>query len=304
MIINKSALNSLFTGFNMAFKKGLGMAESQYERISMTVASSTSENVYPWLGRLPGMREWVGDRQIHNLSLFEYAIRNKAFETTVSVRRDDIEDDNYGMYNTIFEDLGAQASIHPNQLVFQALRDGETGICCDRLPYFSTAHKVESASFKATFSNLLKPAKDAGAAWYLLNTTRPIRPIIFQRRRPYELVRMDKPDDDNVFMRGEFLYGVDARVNVGYGLWQLAIKSCEALNADSYAKARALMASYKDENGNPLGLVPNLLVAPPELEAAARKLLVVEFGEGGKTNEWKGSADFLISPWLDYGKAA
>lgn len=294
MILNKANIQSLFVGFNMAFQSGLGTAESQYEKISMTIPSSTSENVYPWLGKLAGMREWLGDRQINNLEAHQYSIRNRKFETTVAVRRDDIEDDNYGIYNAMFADLGSQASIHPNQLVFKALADGITAKCYDGGPFFSTGHKVG----KAAFSNLLAPAKDAGEAWYLLNTARPIRPLIFQKRRPYELTRMDRADDENVFMRGEFLYGVDARVNVGYGLWQLAIRSTEPLNAESYAKACALMASYKDENGVPLGLMPNLLVAPHSLEAACRKLLAVEFGEGGATNPWKGSAEFLITPWL------
>lgn len=304
MILNKATLHGLFISFNMAFKKGLGVAESHYEQVSMTVPSSTSENVYPWLGTLPGMREWIGDRVINNIALHDYSIRNKPYETTVAVRRSDIEDDNMGIYNSLFEDLGAQASIHPNQLVFSALTAGDVNKCFDELPFFAANHK----SGKATFSNLLTPSKDAGPAWYLMNTRRPIRPLIFQRRKPYELTRKDNPDDDNVFMRDEYLYGVQTRVNVGYGLWQLAIKSTKPLTAESYAEARALMASYKDENGNPLGLFPNLLVAPPSLEAAVRKLLVVEFGEGGKTNEWKGSAEFLITPWLDYkspvGKAA
>lgn len=300
MELNKANMHNLYISFNMAFKKGLGMAESQYEQIAMTIQSSTSENVYPWLGRLAGMREWLGDRQISNLTMYDYAIRNKTFESTVAVRRESIEDDQFGLFNTMFEDLGAQASIHPNQLVFTALAKGDENLCCDKLPYFAKNHKVG----KRTFSNLLTPATDPGPAWYLLNTRRPVRPIIFQRRRPYTLTRMDKLDDENVFMRDEFIYGVDARVNVGYGLWQLGIKSTEPLNAESYAKARALMASYKDENGNPLGLMPNLLVAPPDLESAVRKLLVVELGEGGKTNEWKGSADFLITPWLTYGQAA
>lgn len=298
MILNKGTLQALFQSFSMAFKKGLGVAPGDYEKVSMTIPSASSENVYPWLGRLPGMREWIGDRQINNLTLHDYAIRNKTFELTVGVRREDIEDDNMGIYSSMFEDLGAQASIHPNQLVFEALTNGDKNKCFDGLPFFAAGHKVD----KRTYSNLCK-GDDNAPAWYLLNTRRPIRPLIFQRRRPYELTRMDRPTDNNVFMRSEYLYGVDARVNVGYGLWQLAIRSTEELNAENYAKARALMASYRDEGGKPLGLVPNLLVAPPELESAVRKLLAVEFGEGGKTNEWKGSADFLITPWLE-SKAA
>ncbi|WP_417050343.1 Mu-like prophage major head subunit gpT family protein [Dysosmobacter welbionis] len=44
------------------------------------------------------------------------------------------------------------------------------------------------------------------------------------RRRP-QLVTKDSPSDDNVFFNKEFIYGVDARYNAGYGLWQLAFGS-------------------------------------------------------------------------------
>lgn len=97
MIISKTSLDALFRAFNMAFRNGLGMAESQYDRISMTIPSATAANTYPWLGKLPSMREWLGDRVIENLSLHDYTIRNRAFEQTVGVRGSDIEDDQYGI---------------------------------------------------------------------------------------------------------------------------------------------------------------------------------------------------------------
>ena len=69
-----------------------------------------------------------------------------------------------------------------------------------------------------------------GAAWYLLETKRSIKPIIFQKRRNYTLVRQDKEGDDNVFNRASFVYGSDAPVGAGYGLWQQAYASKSALD--------------------------------------------------------------------------
>lgn len=294
MIINKASLDALFTGFNMAFKKGLGTAESQWDKISMEIPSATAANTYPWLGKLPGMREWVGDRVINGLSLHDYTIKNKAFETTVGVRQADIEDDQVGIYQPLFADLGSQAAIHPNQLVFGLLGKGHEAACFDGKPFFSTDHPVG----ETTASNLLAPTSGAKDAWYLLCTRRPIRPLIFQRRKPYALRRMDRPDDENVFMRAEYLYGVDARVNVGFGLWQLAVRCTKELNAENYGAARALMGGYRNEAGVPLGLVPNLLVVPVTLESAARKVVVSAVAANGATNEWAGSAELLVSPWL------
>lgn len=294
MIVNRDNLNLLFQGFNGAFIKGLGAAPGQWEKIAMAVPSATASNVYPWLGKLPSMREWVGDRVIGNLAQHDYTIKNLPFEQTVGVRRADIEDDQYGIYGPMFQDLGAQAGIHPNQLVFDALANGHARACFDGKSFFAADHPVG----ETTASNLLAPGSNPQAAWYLLCTTRPIRPVIFQRRRAYTLTRLDRDTDANVFMRDEFLYGVDARVNVGYGLWQLAVRSTKTLNNDNYGEARAVMCSYRDEAGKPLGLVPNLLVVPPTLEAAARKVVVSDRVSNGATNEWAGSAELLVSPWL------
>lgn len=62
-------------------------------------------------------------------------------------------------------------------------------------------------------------------AWYMMDVSRPLKPIILQKNKEIRFVAMDKEDDENVFMRDTFRYGVDSRCNVGYGLWQLAFKS-------------------------------------------------------------------------------
>jgi len=62
-------------------------------------------------------------------------------------------------------------------------------------------------------------------AWYLLDTTRPLKPLILQRSKKIKFTAMDKIDDESVFMRKSFRYGVDSQDNAGYGLWQLAYMS-------------------------------------------------------------------------------
>ena len=62
-------------------------------------------------------------------------------------------------------------------------------------------------------------------SWYLLDTTRPIKPLILQVNKAAEFVAQDKLDNEAAFMRKEFRYGVDTEDNVGYGLWQMAYKN-------------------------------------------------------------------------------
>lgn len=58
--------------------------------------------------------------------------------------------------------------------------------------------------------------------WYLLSTKNIIKPLIFQNRKPPEFVSVIDPADSKVFNTRKFMFGIDARFNVGCGLWQLA----------------------------------------------------------------------------------
>jgi phage major head subunit gpT-like protein len=64
-------------------------------------------------------------------------------------------------------------------------------------------------------------------AYYVLCTKRAVKPLIFQNREAPEFAALTKPDDENVFKRDEFLYGVRARGAAGLGPWFLAVR-CEA----------------------------------------------------------------------------
>jgi len=60
--------------------------------------------------------------------------------------------------------------------------------------------------------------------WFLLCTRRVIKPVIFQSRTPIEFSALEGTSE-NGFMRDQYVYGVRARYNVGFGLWQLAYGS-------------------------------------------------------------------------------
>ena len=62
-------------------------------------------------------------------------------------------------------------------------------------------------------------------AWYLLDVSKTLKPLILQINKKVEFVALDNPTDENVFMKDAFLYGTRSEDNAGYGLWQLAAKS-------------------------------------------------------------------------------
>ena len=66
---------------------------------------------------------------------------------------------------------------------------------------------------------------DTPDAWFLLCTNRFLKPIIFQKRKEIKMTSLTKDDDQNVFLRDEFVWGADGRSNAGYGFWQMAYGS-------------------------------------------------------------------------------
>ncbi|MDI3547894.1 MAG: hypothetical protein PWR10_1546 [Halanaerobiales bacterium] len=291
MIVNQSALTSMYKSFKVLFNETFKNAETYREKVATEVPSTTRENAYKWLGSFPRLREWIGERQVKQLAAHDYAIKNKSFEATIEVDRDDIEDDQYGIYRPMIEEMGRAAKAHPDILVFEVLNKGFENFCYDGQYFFDTDHPVKGQSV-SNFQG------GSGTPWFLLDTTRAIKPIIFQMRRKPQFVSLDKVDDENVFMKKKFLYGVDYRGNAGYGLWQLAYASKQDLTAENYASARAAMMSFKDDEGVALGIKPNLLVVPPSLEGAAKEILENERDANGATNKWRNTADLLVVPYL------
>lgn len=292
MIINREALQSIYKGFKTLFNEAFQAVEPKWPTVAMEVPSEDSSEDYSWLGDLPQLREWVGDRVVRNLAASGYTIRNKDFEGTIALKRNDVEDDKVGLYRPRIQGLGGQAARHPDALVFDLFGNGfTTGLCYDGQPFFAPQHQagdtlqsnrsnriLSGAAYAEARAQMMSLTSDTGEPleivpgllavppqleeagleiltaerlsngqtnpwkgtakllvvprlskwptyWFLMDVSREIKPFIFQRRTQANFVALTADDDQNVFMRKEYLYGVDYRGNVGYGLWQLAYGS-------------------------------------------------------------------------------
>lgn len=296
MDITPSTMRGLYTALSTAFNVQLAATTTFYKMVAMTVSSTTAANEYPRMDDLPGIREWIGDRVIHDLSLQTYLIRNKEFENTIGIRRSAVQDDQIGFLAPMAAQLGQDAAEFPDQLVFPLLNKGETTKCYDGQYFFDTDHPGYDVNGKeASVANF---EDGDGPAWYLIDDSRVLKPIVFQDREKFKLVRKDQDTDDTVFMSGKAVYGVDGRCNAGYGLWQLIFKSKKPLTAENYAAARAKMTSIRKRNGQVLSITPKKLLVPSTLESPARKLLLNDNAAGGESNEWKGTAEPVVIPLL------
>lgn len=297
MDINSTTLRSAYVGFNAAFQAGIAEAAAMYGRIATTVPSSTRSQEYGWLGKFPGFREWVGDRVVNGLAKHGYTLTNKSYENTIGVDRDDIEDDNLGIYTPMFRDFGQTAVTFPDTLVWSLLKNGFSETCYDGQYFFDTDHPV--LNDKGVAVSVANTDGGSGTPWFLIDDSRPLKPLIFQERKKFtNLVRMDKEDDEAVFTKKEFRYGLDGRCAVGFGFWQTAWGSKQTLNATNYEVGRVALASMKGDYGRPLAVKPKLLIVPPTLEGAALEIVGNPLTSTGGTNKWFKTAEVLVVPWL------
>lgn len=302
-IITPALIKGLSTGFQKHFQDGLESAPSEYSKIATVVQSTTASNTYGWLGQFPNFREWIGDRVINDMAAHGYSITNKLWESTVGVKRTDIEDDNIGIYAPLFNEAGRASAALPDELVFDLLNKGASTLCYDGQNFFDTDHPVyptvDGQSTPETVSNIYAPASDPGAAWFLLDTSRAIKPVIYQERVKPDFTAMTDADDESVFMSDEYRYGVRARSNVGFGFWQMAAMSTEPLTAENFEKVFDAMRSQKADGGRPLNIRPTLLVVPTNLRAAAKKVVGTALLPGGGDNPNYGLVEILDVAWLN-----
>ena len=303
-------MRALDVGVRTQFNQFLQTAPSMFKTISMVIPSTSRANFYPKLDEVPGIREWLGDRVIHSMKTGGFSIENKPFEGTIGIDRDDIDDDQFGIFNIGIQQLGKNAADFPDILVFGLLKKGATTKCWDGQNFFDTDHETSDADGKTiSYANISTPqeGETAGPMWFLFDTTQPLQPMIFQNRRDFSITSKTALDDDNVFRNKQFLWGTDGRCNAGFGLWQLAYASTRPLNSQTYGAARAAMASQRRIDGTPYGITPNILMVPSALEGQANGLMtssqIAVLAPDGKTwvsgsNPWKGTAKSVVCPHL------
>jgi phage major head subunit gpT-like protein len=298
-LLTGATIAALQTTFDQQFRSGYADSPTYSQNFTTTVPSSVRTNTYGWMARLPSMRQWIGARTIQNLTTHDYTLTNLPYELTIGVDRDDIEDDNLGVYSPMFQEMGRAASKLMDQRVRTALQAGATtGLCFDGNAFFDTTHDLDpagnqsnnftgtaltAANYASTRQTMMAYTGEDGeplgvmpnllivppqledeartilnsqiildstgtagvtnvylnsasllvvpelanqaTTWYLADTSRPIKPLIWQNRRSPQLVSMASPDDINVFNNKQLLWGVDGRGAAGYALWWLMARA-------------------------------------------------------------------------------
>lgn len=236
MIVNAATLQAVFTNIKTAFHRAFAATPAQWQLTATVVPSTGRQNDYSWLSAFPRMRKWVGEKVVKALAAFKYTVVNDDWEATVEVDRNDIADDNLGIYGPQAESAGFSAKQLPDEIIADLKNNAFTSVCYD----------------------------------------------------------------------GQYFYDVDHPVGDGSGgTVSVSNKGTNALSnatlvaaTASYGAARTAIMSFKDDEGRPLGLVPNVLEVPPALEAMGNLLLTADKLNDNSPNPYKGTATLLVNPRL------
>lgn len=139
-----STLRALNTQFSGVYQTAFDGATPSYERLTTRAPSTSKSNTYGWMAQIPQMREWLGERVVNRLAARGFVIENKKFELTLGVSRDDIDDDNLGVYMPVAAGIGEAARTHPDDLLFDLMNNGHlsSAVCHDGQNFFDTDHPV------------------------------------------------------------------------------------------------------------------------------------------------------------------
>ncbi len=115
--------------------------------------SDQESEMYPWLGMVPAMREWVGGRNAKSLGESSLTLTNKEYEATLEILMKDWKRDKTDQYRRRVQEMTARGgSSHWASLLCTLILDGETTICYDEMYFFDTTH---SEGDSGSQSNLL-----------------------------------------------------------------------------------------------------------------------------------------------------
>lgn len=124
--------------FHQALSDMLTRADiAAYAQMYGIIPSTTARNEYGWLGDVPSVEEWIGQKNYSGLKEYDYTIKNRDFSTGIVIDRNDLEDSDAINIASRVEDMAEAMAIHPHKLIVELLKNGENGLAYDGAAFFS-----------------------------------------------------------------------------------------------------------------------------------------------------------------------
>jgi phage major head subunit gpT-like protein len=157
--LNRTTAESLFIQFSALYQAAYEAVPTFYDKIATIMPSGTSTNLYHWIAQIPGMRQWLGSRVTNAAVLRDYSLTNVPYESTISLDKHKVADDQYGSFGSVVQAQGQAVARWPDERIAAAVEAGTTTLCYDGVYFFNDSHPVSlEDSSLSTFSNNLTGA--------------------------------------------------------------------------------------------------------------------------------------------------
>jgi len=166
MIVNYETIKAAFEGWQALYKEQYSKAEPQWPKIAMLMPSTGYQETYDWLGGLPAVVEWLGERTLNQIKGYKFTLTNKLYAPpAIEVDRSQFEDDKLGLINPRVQELGLSMKMHPDKLIMDLLTNGFATAGPDGSYFFVATHS-ESGTNQSNLSTavLSIDAVEAGIA--------------------------------------------------------------------------------------------------------------------------------------------
>ncbi|MFZ5559281.1 MAG: Mu-like prophage major head subunit gpT family protein [Patescibacteria group bacterium] len=138
MTINSDTIKNITLGFQAIFYNALIKAQVFWPEIATEVLATKKKMEYPFLGDIPQVSEWVAERQKKVVGAYKITLSDKKYEDTLRVNREDIEDDNLGLYKPIIQMFGIAHPNHQDKLAFELFKNSFSDKAYDNVEFCGT----------------------------------------------------------------------------------------------------------------------------------------------------------------------
>lgn len=119
------------------------------------------------------------------------------------------------------DDEGRPLGVRPNVLLVPPALEDTANVLANN----ERLEDGKQNPYRGTVTVVVCDWLTSDTAWFLLDTTKPVKPFIYQERKAPVFVQQVDMSADDVFNRKKFKFGAEARAAAGYGFWQLAYGS-------------------------------------------------------------------------------
>lgn len=149
-------LDDLFVkGLRSEYQEAYDQYVAQNEGIVMQVNSNGPSENYAWLGSVPRMRVFDGERKPVQVGTYKYAIENEEYEASMAIDLKDVDDDQTGKYAPLAMQIGESSAMFPDELLYGTLLPGGfAALAYDGQFFFDTDHSVGASGTQSNLTTI------------------------------------------------------------------------------------------------------------------------------------------------------